>query len=40
MPALMGFGRPADQGIMSGNAWRIYLAGGLAAVALYFLLLP
>jgi diguanylate cyclase len=33
-----GFGCPADQDTMSGRAWRVYLAGGMAAVALYFLL--
>jgi hypothetical protein len=33
-----GSGRPADWETMSGRAWRIYLAGGMAAVALSFLL--
>src|SRR5215207_3561573 len=38
IPALYGSRRPADEGPMSGRAWRLYLAGGLTAVALYFVL--
>ena len=38
MPALMDTGGLPIETTMSKQAWRVYLAGGMAAVALYFLL--
>jgi diguanylate cyclase (GGDEF)-like protein len=38
MPALMDTGGLSIETTMSKRAWRVYLAGGMAAVALYFLL--
>jgi hypothetical protein len=38
MPALMDPGALPIEAMMSKRAWRIYLAGGMVALALYFLL--